>query len=115
MDTLPATTTLDGRRVGLNRHWLSPRKLLTRYFAGLQVPSIVVDGEFNYVLNPRHADFRQLKIGAPVSFSFDPGCNGLRGSRRKRPMATAGAPCLSLIGDCPSLTQTCHSCASAIG
>jgi RES domain-containing protein len=38
----------------------------------LQVPSIVVDGEFNYVLNPRHAHFRQLKIGAPVSFSFDP-------------------------------------------
>ena len=38
----------------------------------LQVPSIVVDGEFNYVLDPRHADFAQLKIGAPVSFSFDP-------------------------------------------
>jgi RES domain-containing protein len=38
----------------------------------LRVPSIVVAGEFNYVLNPRHADFRQLKIGAPVSFSFDP-------------------------------------------
>jgi RES domain-containing protein len=38
----------------------------------LQVPSIVVDGEFNYVLNPRHADFGQLKIAAPVSFSFDP-------------------------------------------
>jgi RES domain-containing protein len=38
----------------------------------LQVPSIVVDGEFNYVLNPRHADFGQLKIDAPVSFSFDP-------------------------------------------
>jgi RES domain-containing protein len=39
---------------------------------GLQVPSIVIDGEFNYVLNPRNADFGQLKIGAPVSFSFDP-------------------------------------------
>jgi RES domain-containing protein len=38
----------------------------------LQVPSLVVDGEFNYVLNPRHADFGQLKIGAPESFSFDP-------------------------------------------
>ena len=38
----------------------------------LQVPSIVVDGEFNYVLNPRHADFGQLKIGAHESFSFDP-------------------------------------------
>jgi len=38
----------------------------------LQVPSLVVNGEFNYVLNPRQADFGQLKIGAPVSFSFDP-------------------------------------------
>src|SRR5437879_195349 len=35
MDTLPASTTLDGRRVGLNRHWPSPRKLLTRYFAAM--------------------------------------------------------------------------------
>lgn len=38
----------------------------------LRVPSIVVDGEFNYILNPRHADFGQLKIGAAVPFSFDP-------------------------------------------
>jgi RES domain-containing protein len=38
----------------------------------LRVPSIVVDGEFNYILNPRHADFGQLKVGAPVPFSFDP-------------------------------------------
>ena len=38
----------------------------------LRVPSIVVEGEFNYVLNPRHADFGQLKIGTPVPFSFDP-------------------------------------------
>jgi len=38
----------------------------------LQVPSIVVDGEFNYVLNPRHADFGQLKIGAPVSLFLGP-------------------------------------------
>src|SRR5258707_276733 len=35
MDTLPASTTLDGRRVGLNRHWRSSRKLLTRYFAAM--------------------------------------------------------------------------------
>jgi RES domain-containing protein len=40
--------------------------------AVLRVPSIVVDGEFNYVLNPRHSDFRKLKIGAPLPFSFDP-------------------------------------------
>src|SRR5437016_7965462 len=35
MDTLPASTTLDGRRVGLNLHWRSSRKLLTRYFAAM--------------------------------------------------------------------------------
>src|SRR6267143_4282518 len=35
METLPASTTLDGRRVGLNRHWRSPRKLLTSYFAAM--------------------------------------------------------------------------------
>jgi RES domain-containing protein len=38
----------------------------------LRVPSIVVDGEFNYILNPRHVDFGQLKVGASVPFSFDP-------------------------------------------
>ena len=37
----------------------------------LRVPSIVVDGEFNYILNPRHAAFGQLKIGTSVAFSFD--------------------------------------------
>jgi RES domain-containing protein len=38
----------------------------------LRIPSIVVDGEFNYLLNPRHADFGHLKIGASAPFSFDP-------------------------------------------
>lgn len=38
----------------------------------LRVPSIVVDGEFNYMLNPQHADFAQLKIGASAPFSFEP-------------------------------------------
>ena len=38
----------------------------------LRVPGIVVDGEFNYILNPRHAQFGQLKIGVAVPFSFDP-------------------------------------------
>ena len=37
----------------------------------LRVPSIVVDGEFNYILNPRHRDFGRLRIGNPAPFSFD--------------------------------------------
>jgi RES domain-containing protein len=40
--------------------------------AVLRVPSIVMDGEFNYVLNPRHPDFSRLEIGEPLEFSFDP-------------------------------------------
>ena len=41
-------------------------------FAALRVPSAVVPGEFNYLLNPAHADFKRVKIGSPESFAFDP-------------------------------------------
>jgi len=44
--------------------------------AVLRVPSTVVDGEFNYLLNPRHADFARLEIGEPLAFSFDPRLSG---------------------------------------
>jgi RES domain-containing protein len=40
--------------------------------AVLRVPSAVVLGEFNYLLNPQHADFPQLQLGKPGSFQFDP-------------------------------------------
>lgn len=37
----------------------------------IRVPSVVTPGEFNYLINPRHVDFKRLKIGSPESFSFD--------------------------------------------
>jgi RES domain-containing protein len=37
----------------------------------LQVPSAVVLGEHNFLLNPRHPDFGRLAIGAPEPFAFD--------------------------------------------
>jgi RES domain-containing protein len=37
-----------------------------------RVPSAVVPGEFNYLLNPTHPDFKRVKIGAAEPFSFDP-------------------------------------------
>ena len=40
--------------------------------AALKVPSIVVAGEFNYLLNPQHPDFKRLEIGRALPFSFDP-------------------------------------------
>lgn len=40
--------------------------------AVLRVPSAVVPGEFNYLLNPAHPDFTRLEIGQPEPFLFDP-------------------------------------------
>jgi RES domain-containing protein len=37
----------------------------------LQVPSSVVPGEHNFLLNPRHPDFDRLAIGEPEPFAFD--------------------------------------------
>jgi RES domain-containing protein len=39
--------------------------------AVLRVPSTLVPGECNFLLNPKHKNFRRLKIGKPVSFHFD--------------------------------------------
>jgi RES domain-containing protein len=38
----------------------------------LSVPSVPVPVEVNYVLNPKHRDFRRVQIGKPVRFPFDP-------------------------------------------
>ena len=38
----------------------------------IRVPSAIVSGEFNYLLNPGHPGFKRIKISPPVPFSFDP-------------------------------------------
>ena len=38
----------------------------------LKVPSAVVPGEHNFLLNPRHGDFGKLEIGQPEPFALDP-------------------------------------------
>ena len=38
----------------------------------LQVPSAVVPGDFNYLLNPAHPDFEGIQIKSRVDFPFDP-------------------------------------------
>jgi RES domain-containing protein len=37
----------------------------------LRVPSVVVPGEFNYLLNPAHPQFGKVKAGKPEPFAFD--------------------------------------------
>ena len=37
----------------------------------LRVPSVIIDSEFNYLLNPAHEDFAKIDIHEPVAFSLD--------------------------------------------
>ena len=40
--------------------------------AVLVLPSVIIPGETNYLLNPAHSDFRRISIRKPVPFAFDP-------------------------------------------
>lgn len=44
----------------------------SRTSAVLRVPSVLVPSEFNYVLNPAHADFGRIRLGKAEAFPFDP-------------------------------------------
>lgn len=37
----------------------------------IKVPSVVVRGDFNYLINPKHKDFRKIKVIDSVKFPFD--------------------------------------------
>ena len=40
-------------------------------FCALRVPSAVVQGDYNYLLNPFHKDFKKVKIVGVQDFPFD--------------------------------------------
>lgn len=56
-----ATTQLIGTR------WLTEARS-----AVLQVPSAISEQEWNYLLNPVHPDFGQLRLAAATPFAMDP-------------------------------------------
>jgi RES domain-containing protein len=37
----------------------------------LRVPSAVIPEEYNFMLNPKHVDFKKIKIGKPQPFTLD--------------------------------------------
>lgn len=39
--------------------------------AVLVLPSVIISGESNFLLNPAHPDFKKISIGKPESFTFD--------------------------------------------
>ena len=60
-DPTPSDTT---RNIGTN--WV--REGAT---AILSVPSSIIPGERNYLLNPNHPEFAQIQFGLPEPFHFD--------------------------------------------
>lgn len=40
-------------------------------FAVLKIPSVVTEGDFNYLINPMHPDFRKIRIVEVKQFAFD--------------------------------------------
>ena len=40
--------------------------------AVLEIPSVLIPTESNYLINPAHPDFRRITFGKPSPFSFDP-------------------------------------------
>jgi RES domain-containing protein len=40
--------------------------------AVLVLPSVIIPGESNYLLNPAHPDFKHISVGKPEPFAFDP-------------------------------------------
>lgn len=45
--------------------------ILAEKFAVIKVPSAVVQGEFNYLMNPAHTDFKKIKVKLIEPFDFD--------------------------------------------
>jgi RES domain-containing protein len=37
----------------------------------LAVPSVLSTSEMNFLLNPKHPDFKKVKISQPIDFRFD--------------------------------------------
>ena len=57
----PSDATMD-----LGSRWCAEARSVA-----IKVPSAVVRGEFNYLLNPAHPDFKHLIISNPEAFTFD--------------------------------------------
>ncbi len=70
----PTVWPEDWRRLAWPR---STQRIGTRWFADqdsviLQVPSAIVPQQHNYLINPQHPHFQELKIEGPVPFEIDP-------------------------------------------
>lgn len=76
IDQLPSTWSR--RPVRPESQEFGDRFVLECEYAVLKVPSIVVAGDFNYLINPRHPDSQKLRIVETEPFAFDPRLLGVK-------------------------------------
>jgi RES domain-containing protein len=70
LDSLPAEWTEEPpppSTMGIGDLWVRESRS-----AVLELPSVIIQAEPNYLLNPAHPDFKKIALGKPVPFSFDP-------------------------------------------
>jgi RES domain-containing protein len=51
--------------------WMGDEFIKSNEILLLKVPSAVVDEENNFIINPKHGDFKKVKITAVKKFTFD--------------------------------------------
>ena len=56
----------DFERMQIGDEWARAEKSVA-----LAVPSVLSASEMNFLLNPRHADFKKIKISEPIAYRFD--------------------------------------------
>jgi RES domain-containing protein len=56
----------DSRTMQIGDEWIRTGKSVA-----LAVPSILSASEMNFLLNPRHLDFKKIKISQPTEYRFD--------------------------------------------
>jgi len=50
---------------------LGTRRITEQISAVLQIPSVVIPRESNFMLNPEHPDFNRIAVDTPLPFQFD--------------------------------------------
>jgi len=51
--------------------WMGSELINAGEFLMLKVPSVVVDEEHNFIINPRHPNFKKVKLVSAKKFQFD--------------------------------------------
>jgi RES domain-containing protein len=51
--------------------WLGDQFIKNKKFLSMKVPSIVVQGEYNFLINPWHGRMKEVEIIATEPFEFD--------------------------------------------